>query len=143
MEKSLGSSIKGGFSTINQVIESAEIPTENGVIIMNGASHDPEAMTALAAAGCQLILFSTSRGTPLGFPGLPVLKISSNNRLFQNLKSDIDINAGDILEGQRTIDETGRELIDFIKKVANGEKTKVEINRQNGMLCMYTRHRSF
>ncbi len=142
LEKSLGSAVKGGTSPINQVIESAEIPTENGLVLMNSSSYDPEAMTALAAAGCQIILFSTGRGTPLGFPGLPVVKISSNNRLFQNFESDIDINAGDILEGKQTIEEVGIELIDFIKKVADGEQTKAEINKQSGVLCMYTRNRS-
>ena len=143
LEKSLGSSVKGGSSPINQVIESAEIPEEKGLILMNGTSYDPEAMTALAAAGCQMILFSTGRGTPLGFPGLPVIKISSNNRLFQNFKQDIDINAGDILEGKQPIEQVGEELVGLIKKVANGEKTKAERNNQDGVLCMYTRNRSF
>lgn len=142
VEKSLGSAIKGGTSRINEVFEYAEIPTQKGLMIMNGPGYDPEAMTGLAASGCQLILFSTGRGTPLGFPGVPVIKISSNSRLYKNFELDIDINAGEILEGIKSINDVGAEIVDLIKRVASGEKTRAEINKQEGLLCMYTRHRS-
>lgn len=111
-------------------------------MIMNGPGYDPEAMAGLAAAGCQLILFSTGRGTPLGFPGVPVIKIASNSRLYKNFELDIDINAGEILEGIQSIQDVGAEIVDLIKRVASGEKTRAEINKQEGLLCMYTRHRS-
>ena len=142
LEKSMGSAIKGGSSQIKQVIDSAEPPTEKGLILMDSSSYDPEAMTALAAAGCQMILFSTGRGTPLGFPGLPVIKISSNSRLYNHCKDDIDINAGGVLEGTQSVKDVGETLISLIKEVANGRKTRAEINKQEGVLCMYTRHRS-
>jgi len=142
IEKSLGSAVKGGNSQIKEVFEYADIPTQKGLMIMDGASYDPEAMTGLAASGCQMILFSTGRGTPLGFPGVPVVKISTNNRLYENFKGDIDINAGDILEGRQSIDEVGAQIIELIKRVASGEQTQAEINKQEGVLCMYTRHRS-
>lgn len=142
LEKSMGSAIKGGSSQIKQVIDSAEPPTEKGLMLMDSSSYDPEAMTALAAAGCQMILFSTGRGTPLGFPGLPVIKISSNSRLYHNCQGDIDINAGGVLEGIQSVKDVGETLIRFMQEVANGRKTRAEINKQEGVLCMYTRHRS-
>ncbi len=143
VEKSLGSAVKGGTRPISDVIEYADTPKKNGLMIMDGPGYDPEAMAGLAAAGCQLILFSTGRGTPLGFPGVPVVKISSNNRLYDHFKGDIDINTGTILDGTRTIEEVGTDLVDLIKNTADGMQTKAELNKQDGILCMYNRYRSF
>ncbi len=137
-EKSLGCIVKSGTKSISQVIDYAEISDQRGVIIMDGPGYDVDSLTGLAAAGCQLIVFTTGRGNPLGFPIVPVIKVASNTRMFKNMEDDMDINAGAILDG-KSINEVGNEIISLTEKVINGERTKAEINEQNGILCMYTR----
>jgi altronate dehydratase large subunit len=141
-EKSLGCIIKSGSKPITQVIDYAEIPDQRGIIIMDGPGYDVDSMTGLASAGCQLIVFTTGRGNPLGFPIVPVIKVASTTKLFKAMEDDMDINAGAILDG-KSINDVGNEIISLTEKVIGGEKTKAEINEQNGILCMYTRNTSF
>jgi altronate dehydratase large subunit len=142
LEKSLGCIVKGGARPITEVVEYGAIPAQKGRVIMDGPGYDTESMTGLAASGCQIILFSPGRGTPVGFPAIPVVKISSNSELYRKFSPDIDVNAGMVLEG-KSIADVGNEIIDFIRRVASGEKTKAELNGQEGILCMYSKHRSF
>ncbi|MBN2158607.1 MAG: UxaA family hydrolase [Spirochaetes bacterium] len=141
-EKSLGCIVKAGNRPITQVVEYGEIPAQKGVVIMNGPGYDTESMTGVAASGAQLILFTTGRGQPLGFPIVPVIKIASNDVLYESMKDDMDVNAGAVLEG-RTISEVGGEIISLIKRVIGGELTKAETNGQNGIVCMYTQYTAF
>lgn len=141
-EKSLGCIVKAGSRTITQVVEYGEIPSKKGVVIMNGPGYDTESMTGVAASGAQVILFTTGRGQPLGYPIVPVVKIASNSVLFKNMKDDMDINAGAVLEGG-TIGKVGGDIIDILRRVISGDVTKAEINGQNGIVCMYTQHTSF
>jgi altronate dehydratase large subunit len=136
-EKSLGCIVKSGTKSISQVIDYAEISDQRGVLIMDGPGYDVDSITGLAAAGCQLIVFTTGRGNPLGFPIVPVIKVASNTRMFKAMEDDMDINAGAILDG-KSINEVGDEIISLTEKVIQGEKTKAEINEQNGILGMYT-----
>ncbi len=142
LEKSLGCIVKGGTRPITEVVEYAVPPSKKGLIIMDGPGYDTESMTGIAACGCQVILFSTGRGTPVGFPAVPVIKISTTSRLYRNFESDIDINAGAILEG-KSIDKVGNEITGMIKATASGTRTKAELNGQEGILCMYSKFRSF
>ncbi len=109
---------------------------------MDGPGYDTESITGLAAAGCQLMVFTTGRGNPIGFPLLPVIKVASNSRLYRSMEDDMDINAGAVLEG-KTLQDVAEEIIDLIMRVLNGELTKAEINRQDGILCLYTVTPSF
>jgi len=136
-EKSLGCILKGGSSTINEVVDYAEPPREKGLVIMDGPGYDVESITGLAAAGCQLMIFTTGRGNPLGFPLLPVIKVASTSRLYRSMEDDMDINAGSVLEG-KTLQDVAGEIEDLIMRVLNGEPTKAEINRQDGIVCLYT-----
>jgi altronate dehydratase large subunit len=95
-----------------------------------------ESMAGLGAAGCQLIIFTTGRGTPAGFPIIPVIKVSSTTRLFLAMEDDIDVNAGAVLEGV-TLERIAEEIIDLSIDVINGRKSKAELNRQGGILCLY------
>ncbi len=140
-EKSLGCIIKSGSKPITQVIEYAEIPDQRGIIIMDGPGYDVDSLTGLAAAGCQLIVFTTGRGNPLGFPIVPVIKVASTTKMFTAMEDDMDINAGAILDG-KSLNDVGNDIISLTEKVISGEKTKAEINEQNGILCMYTRNTS-
>ncbi|UCD85955.1 MAG: UxaA family hydrolase [Deltaproteobacteria bacterium] len=137
-EKSLGCIIKGGTTTITQVVRYGEIPTEKGLVIMDAPGSDVYSITGEVAGGAQLVLFTTGRGTPVGFPIAPVVKIASNNDLYRSLSGDMDINAGAVLDEGMSLPEVGAELIAFIRRVLEGKKTRAELNRQ-GVLAIQTR----
>lgn len=126
-EKSMGCIVKGGTTTINQVVDYGEIPTEHGLILQDGPGYDGDSMAGLAASGAQLMFFSTGRGTPVGFPALPVIKVASNTRIYEAMKDDMDINAGSLVEG-RPLDQLKAEMMDLMIRVIKGEKTKAEMN---------------
>ena len=126
-EKSMGCIFKGGSTTINQVVDYGEWPTEKGLILQDGPGYDGDSMSGLAASGSQVMFFSTGRGTPAGFPAMPVIKVASNSRIYKAMIDDIDINAGRLVEG-KPIEELREEMIDCLVRVINGEKTKAEAN---------------
>jgi altronate dehydratase large subunit len=96
---------------------------------MDTPGYDIESMAGMAAAGAQAILFTTGRGTPVGFPAVPVIKISSNSELFEAMPDDIDLDAGTILAG-KTARQVGEQILGLLLRVARGEKTRAEINGQ-------------
>jgi altronate dehydratase large subunit len=128
-EKSLGCITKGGSSPIREVVGYGDRPTRKGLVVMDTPGYDVESMAGMAAAGAQAILFTTGRGTPVGFPAVPVIKISSNSQLFEAMPDDIDLDAGIILAG-KGISEVGEEILDLLLRVARGQKTRAEINGQ-------------
>ena len=93
---------------------------------MDGPAHDAVCNTGLLAAGAQVIVFTTGRGTPMGAPIAPVIKVSSNTDIFNRMKENIDINAGDILEGKESIASIGEKIFREVIEVASGEITKAE-----------------
>lgn len=125
-EKSLGCIKKGGNSPIQEVLRHGQKPTKKGLVVMDAPGHDIESMTAMAAGGAHLIYFTTGRGTPAGFPIVPVIKISSNTETFINMGDNIDVNTGEIIEGKKSIPEVGEELFNYTLKVIDGEETKSE-----------------
>jgi altronate dehydratase large subunit len=129
-EKSLGCIAKGGSAPINEVLEYAQRPTKRGLVVMDTPGYDAESMTGMAAAGAQAIAFTTGRGSPTGFPGVPVIKIASNSEIYERMKGDIDVDTGRVLSGM-TLDEIGDEILALLLRVARGEKTKAEVNRQD------------
>ncbi|WP_035217787.1 UxaA family hydrolase [Desulfatibacillum aliphaticivorans] len=141
-EKALGCIIKGGTTPINQVVDYAEIPTQPGLSIMHGPGYDAESLTGLAASGAQVIVFTTGRGNPIGFPIVPVVKVASTSRMFQSMEDDMDLNAGAILEG-KSLDQMGEDVVQCILDAVNGRRTKAEINEQDGVLCVYSQNTSF
>lgn len=141
-EKSLGCILKGGTTAVNEVVDYGEVPRRKGLVIMDGPGYDVESMAGLAASGCQAMIFTTGRGNPLGFPLLPVIKVASTTRLYRRMEDDMDINAGVVLEG-KTLEEVAGEIKALLLRTLNGEKTKAEVNLQDGMLCLYTVTPSF
>lgn len=125
-EKSLGCIKKGGNSPIQEVLKHGERPTKKGLVAMDAPGHDVESMTAMAAGGAHLIYFTTGRGTPTGFPIVPVIKVSSNTETYMNMNDNIDINTGEVIEGKKSIAQVGEELFDYTLKVVDGEETKSE-----------------
>jgi len=126
-EKSMGCIHKGGTTPINQVVDYGEWPTEKGLILQDGPGYDGDSMAGLAASGSQIMFFSTGRGTPAGFPCVPVIKVASNSPLYRAMIDDMDINAGSLIEG-KPLEALRDEMIDRMVRVINGEKTKAEAN---------------
>jgi altronate hydrolase len=127
-EKSLGAVQKGGHATVTDVLRYGERVQEPGLALLEAPGNDGVSSTALVAAGATIVLFTTGRGTPLGFPA-PTLKISSNSPLAQNKPHWIDFDAGQILSG-RQADVLAEEFIDLIIRTASGERAKNELNEE-------------
>lgn len=127
-EKSLGCIQKGGTTPIREVLDYAEPPSEAGLAIMNTPGSDVFSITGKVAAGAQMVLFTTGRGTPAGSPLAPVVKIASNSRLFEWMADDMDFDAGRVVQGM-TIAEVGAELVELVAQVASGRPTKSELTR--------------
>jgi altronate dehydratase large subunit len=126
-EKSLGCIRKAGSTTIMEVVKYAEQPAKKGLIIMDGTAIDVMNDTGLIASGAQVIVFTTGRGTPVGTPIVPVIKVSSNSINYHNMKDNMDINAGVIIDGQGTLRSVGEQIFNEIIEVASGKLTKAEI----------------
>jgi len=128
-EKSLGCITKAGTTPIVEVVDYACRPSKSGLVIMDTPGYDIDSMAGFAAGGAQLIIFTTGRGSIAGFPAVPVVKVASNSRTYENMPGDMDVNAGSIIEEDRTIDDVGGEVFDLSLRVASGERTCAEINR--------------
>jgi altronate dehydratase large subunit len=126
-EKSLGCIRKGGSSTIAEVVKYGQRPTKKGLVIMDGTANDVMSNIGMLAAGAQIIVFTTGRGTPVGSPVAPVIKVSTNNRTYERMKDNFDINAGVIVTGEGTIQSVGQRIFDEIVEVASGKSTRAEI----------------
>lgn len=126
-EKSLGAIVKSGTRVIQGVLEYPErVMSQKGLWIKDSPGREPEILTGMAATGAQCMLFSTGRGAPQGFPSMPVIKICGNPLTYKKMENDMDINAGLIIEGKKTIEEVGEEVIAKMLNVLNGEQTKNE-----------------
>jgi altronate hydrolase len=123
VEKSLGAVAKGGTSTLMDVVDYAERVESPGLVFMNTPGYDPVSLTGLAAGGVNLIAFTTGRGSAIGFPTVPVLKIATNSSMFANMRDNMDINAGRIPDGEASVEEIGREIFERLLEVASGRQT--------------------
>src|SRR5579884_4099300 len=126
LEKSLGAVAKAGSSPLEDAIDYAERIVKPGFIFMNTPGYDPVSLTGLAAGGVNLIAFTTGRGSAIGFPSIPVLKIASNSQTYRRMRDNMDINAGRIADGEATVEEVGREIFERLLRVASGELTRAE-----------------
>lgn len=128
--KSLGALAKSGTTRVEGVIEYAETPKNRGLNLMQGPGYDQESTPALVAAGATVVVFTTGNGTTIGNAIAPVIKLSSNNRIFEKMNRDIDISAGNIIEGTETIEAVGKRLFEHIRQVASGDVlAKAEENK--------------
>jgi len=126
LEKSLGAAAKAGSSPMMDAVDYAERITSPGFVFMNTPGYDPVSLTGLAAGGCNLIAFTTGRGSAIGFPTIPVIKIATNSNTYRRMRDNMDINAGVIAEGEASIQTVGRQIFDTVLRVASGEKTCAE-----------------
>lgn len=126
-EKSLGAIMKSGSRPIQGVLDYPQaITTENGLWIKDTPGREPEILTGMACSGAQFMMFSTGRGAPQGFPSMPVIKICGNPHTYARMSEDMDINAGLIITGEKTIEEVGEEAFQKMLRVLSGEMTKNE-----------------
>lgn len=133
--KSAGAAKKGGSSPVEDVLDYTEQVKKPGLNLLCTPGNDVESTTGLAGSGTNIILFTTGLGTPTGNPITPVVKVSSNTKLFKKMHDIIDFNTGDVIEGTSTIKEKGEELLDFIIKVASGEiEIKARILEQDDFI---------
>ncbi|HVG14067.1 MAG TPA: altronate dehydratase family protein [Chitinophagaceae bacterium] len=119
--KSTGAARKGGTSPVVDVLDYTEPATKPGLNLVCTPGNDVEATTGKAASGATLILFTTGLGTPTGNPVAPTIKISTNTKLAKRMSDIIDIDTGDIISGQKSIQQMGEEILEYCIKAASGE----------------------
>lgn len=126
LEKSLGAAAKGGTTPLMGVYGYAESVTERGFVFMDSPGYDPASVTGQIASGCNLVAFTTGRGSAFGAKPSPSMKIATNTEMYRRLTEDMDVNAGRILTEGASIEEVGREIYDMWLRMASGEKSKSE-----------------
>lgn len=131
--KSAGAAKKGGTSPVVDVLDYGEYVTKKGLNLLCTPGNDVESTTAMAGSGANIILFTTGLGTPTGNPIVPVVKVSSNSELAKKMSDIIDLDTGAIIRGEKTIEEMGEQLLEYIIGVASGKiSTKsMELNQND------------
>ena len=126
-EKTLGAIVKSGTRPIQGVLDYPEFVTnQKGLWIKDTPGREPEILTGMAATGAQFMMFSTGRGAPQGFPCMPVVKICGNPITYPRMEQDMDLNAGLIITGDKTIEQVGEEAFAKALRTLSGEMTKNE-----------------
>jgi len=125
LEKSLGAAAKGGSTTLRAVYEYAEPVKEKGFVFMDTPGYDPVGATGQVAGGCNVMCFTTGRGSAFGCKPAPSLKLATNSQVFRSMIDDMDVNCGDVLDGVPVADK-GDEIFRKVLAVASGERTKSE-----------------
>ena len=126
-EKSLGCIHKGGHSTINAVYDYAkQVKSKQGLVIMDTPGNDPASVAAMVAGGAQVIVFSSGRGSPVGHPIAPVVKVTGNKITFANMEDNIDFCAAPLIYGEKTVEQLGTDLLNMVVETACGKQTKAE-----------------
>ncbi|MBO0324097.1 altronate dehydratase [Muricauda sp. CAU 1633] len=132
--KSAGAAKKGGTSPVTDVLDYGEYVSKSGLNLLCTPGNDVESTTAMAGSGATIILFTTGLGTPTGNPIVPVVKVSSNSELATKMSDIIDVDTGAVIRGEKTIEEMGEELLEYIIEVASGRKTKAMQLDQNDFI---------
>lgn len=133
--KSAGAAKKGGTSPVTAVLDYPEYSTEPGLNLQCTPGNDVECVTAQVGAGASVVLFTSGLGTPTGNPITPVVKLSTNSALAQRMYDIIDVDTGSIVEGERTIQQMGETILDYVIQVASGDvHTKAELKAQEDFI---------
>ena len=137
-EKSLGAIVKSGHRPIQGVLEYTDrITDQKGLWIKDTPGREPEILTGMSATGAQALTFSTGRGAPQGFCSMPVIKICGNPITYARMSHDMDLNAGRIITGEKTIEQVGEEAFEMLLKVLSGQMTKNEALSYFGSIDIY------
>lgn len=127
VEKSLGAVAKGGSTALVDVYQYAEEVTAKGFVVMDTPGYDPPSVVGMVAGGANVVVFTTGRGSCYGCKPTPSIKVATNTPMYERMIDDMDINAGEILNG-RTVQQVGKEIFEEILAVASGKQTKSEIH---------------
>lgn len=127
LEKSLGAVAKGGSMPMQAVYEYAELIDQTGFVFMDTPGYDPVAVTGQIAGGCNMLVFTTGRGSVSGFKPVPTIKVATNSRMYAHMDEDMDIDCGGIVTGSQTIQQAGEAIFDMVLAAASGQRTKSEI----------------
>ena len=130
LEKSLGAVAKGGTTSLNGFYDYGELVSESGFVMMDSPGYDPVSVTGQIASGCNLVAFTTGRGSAFGSKPAPTLKICTNSDTFQRMPDDMDVNAGVIISEGVPVSVVGEEIFERLLSLASGEPSKSE---QQGM----------
>ncbi len=125
-EKSLGCIYKAGTSALEEVVSYASHPTKKGLVYMDTPAHDIEQLTGMVAGGAQIVVFTTGRGTPLGSPIVPVIKVTGNRNTYLAMRDNMDMDVSKVIEGKESVKNTGKRIFEEIIRVASGKETKAE-----------------
>jgi altronate dehydratase large subunit len=136
VEKALGGLKKAGKAPFRGVTDYGAPLPGKGLYLMDGPGHDAEAVSGLVAAGATVVAFTTGRGTPTGFPGVPVLKLTGNPALMRTMGDNIDFDAGVLFSEKKSLADIGRDLFGKIAAVAGGEPAKAEILGHEELFCI-------
>nr|WP_320147239.1 UxaA family hydrolase [uncultured Anaeromusa sp.] len=136
-EKSLGAIAKAGSAPIQAVYEYGQRPDKPGLVVMDSPGREPEILTGLAAAGCNVIAFATGRGAPQGFPFVPVLKITGSRTAAEKMIDHIDMNLSAVIDGGDTIPDAGQRVLEELVLVASGAMTKAELSGYVNSMDIY------
>lgn len=126
LEKSLGAVAKSGSTALMGVYRYAEPITVKGLVFMDAPGYDPMGATGQIASGANLVAFTTGRGSCFGAKPAPSIKLATNTKMYSRMKDDMDINCGDVMDGEATLESKGKEIFDMLIRVASGEKSKSE-----------------
>ena len=130
LEKSLGAVAKGGTTRLNGVYRYAEPIDRNGFVFMDSPGYDPASITGEVAGGCNLVAFTTGRGSTYGCKPVPSIKIATNTEMFDRMQDDMDINAGKIVTEGASVADVGQEIFDLLLEVASGRQP---LSEQHGL----------
>jgi len=126
LEKSLGAAAKGGTTPLTAVYKYAEPIRDAGFTFMDSPGYDPASVTGQIAGGCNMVVFTTGRGSAFGSKPAPTIKLATNSTMYDRMTEDMDINTGDMLTDGVTLQEKGREIYQMILRTASGEMSKSE-----------------
>jgi altronate hydrolase len=127
LEKSLGAAAKGGTTNLVDVLKYGEPIRRKGFVFMDSPGYDPASATGQVASGCNVLAFTTGRGSVFGCKPVPSIKLATNSEMYRRMQDDMDVNCGDILDEGVSIEAKGREIFELVLRVASGEKTKSEM----------------
>ncbi|MEM9267657.1 MAG: altronate dehydratase, partial [Pseudomonadota bacterium] len=126
LEKSLGAAAKGGTTPLTGVYKYADLVRAPGFTFMDSPGYDPASVTGQIAGGCNLVCFTTGRGSAFGSKPAPTIKVATNTPMYQRMTEDMDVDAGEMLSAGLSLEEKGREIYELFLKVASGQPSKSE-----------------
>ena len=126
LEKSLGAVAKGGSTPLQDFYLYAEPIDKKGFVFMDSPGFDPCSVTGQVASGANIVCFTTGRGSAFGFKPVPSIKLATNSEMYRHQQEDMDINCGDIVDENVTIDQKAEQILDYIIAIASGDQSKSE-----------------